>query len=268
VTGTELSDPNPHVPDHDGGEARDVTMPLGQGDFAREPGLDPLAGAGSRRKLGGGGLLILAVVLIAIAGLFSMRKLAQVTAANPLSSDAEKTIEEFINSVTGGGSAADGQIDIPDMANVEQVLTVLSEHDQYTTIQVPWDQVQKNPFIIDQAVSAIITDPAAVTPNDRTGEIRAQIRQAGRSLRLKSIVAGAVPLAIIEGRIVGVDDTFTAASSDITFTVLAISSSAVELAGQAPGCDLTEPITLTLTQDDGPAARGARGGTRGQVRSR
>lgn len=249
MNGNEFSGSEPVLGDPDGREQQHATMPLGTGNFADETAIDPLAGAQNRRKLGGGGLLIFAVVLIALAGLFSMRKLTQVTAASPIDSDIEKTIEEFINSVGGGTGQPQKPDGIGGVMNDDRVLAILSE--SYTQRQVALRDVQKNPFIIDQLTPDPV-DPSTIGSGykdrqrqDRT-ERRAQIEQAGQSLHLKSVVDGAVPLAIVEGRIVRVGDTFTAGPSRITFRVDAISTSAVNLVAEAPEFDLAVTVTLTL----------------------
>ena len=51
--------------------------------------LDPFAGATAGRKVNGSIILIVAVVLSAVAGLFSMRKIAEVTAATGIDSEIE-----------------------------------------------------------------------------------------------------------------------------------------------------------------------------------
>jgi len=252
VNGNELSGSEPVLPDPDGREQPQATMPLGTGSFADETALDPLAGAQNRRKIGGGGLLIFAVVLIAVAGLFSMRKLTQVTAANPIDSDIEKTIEEFINSVRGEDEQPREPDALASVMNDDRVLEILSE--SYTERQVKLQDVQKNPFIIDQLAPAFTpevneTDTAGTDQQrwrQRRDERRAQIEQTGRSLELKSIVDGSVPLAIVEGRIVRVGDTFTAGPSRITFRVDAISTGAVNLVAEAPELELAVTVTLTL----------------------
>ena len=249
----ELSGSEPAPADPDGREQQHATMPLGTGEFADETALGPLAGAQNRRKLGGGGLLIFAVVLIALAGLFSMRKLTQVTAASPIDSDVEKTIEEFINSVCGSNGQPQEPGGIAGAMHDDRVLAVLSE--SYTEYQVALQDVQKNPFIIDQVAPAFTPDvdgPDTTGPDleDRwrqmRSERRAKIEQAGQGLHLKSVVDGAVPLAIVEGRIVRVGDTFTAGPSKITFRVDAISAGAVDLVAEAPELDLAVTVTLTL----------------------
>ena len=74
----ELTGDTPAASEEEGAK-QNVTMPLGVGDFADQFTQDPLAGAKTTKRLNGGAALIVAVVLIAVAGLFSMRKLAQVT---------------------------------------------------------------------------------------------------------------------------------------------------------------------------------------------
>jgi hypothetical protein len=72
------------------------TMPLGLG-MGEQSGLDPLASAGSGRKLSAGSLIIAIVVVIACGGLWLMRTLSQVSASTGTSAEAESTIEKFLN---------------------------------------------------------------------------------------------------------------------------------------------------------------------------
>jgi hypothetical protein len=250
VNGNEFSGSEPVLADPDGQEQQHATMPLGTGEFADDTALDPLAGAQTRRKIGGGGLLIFAVVLIALAGLFSMRKLTQVTAASPIDRDIEKTIEEFISSVGGADGEPEKLEGFASFLDDARVLNILSV--SYTERQVALQDVQKNPFIIDQLTpQPERLDPGPVGPDDgdrlrRMRDRQVQIEQAGRSLHLKSVVDGAVPLAIIEGQIVRVGDLVTAGPSAIAFRVDAISTSAVRLVAEAPEFNLAVTVTLTL----------------------
>ncbi len=236
---------------------QEVTMPLGTGDFSAEPGHDPLAGTQTRKKLSGGSVLIVAVVLIAVGGLFSMRKLAQVTAAAGVDSEIETTIETFLKSLTGQETPEDDSSgDRAGARANEAALAVLSE--TYSERQVPLSNVQRNPFIIYQreTVAPLPTeDPglAASQQEQRWREKRKEreqiIRSAGDRLTLKSILGGSNPLAIIDGKIVRVGDTFDIPGGDVAFRIRSISTGMVELVAQVEELNLTVEITLQLQRD-------------------
>jgi hypothetical protein len=253
VTETEFGGSEPASPPQGGGGPQNVTMPLGARDFGDETALDPLAGARNSRKFGGGGLLIFAVVVIAVAGLFCMRTLTKATAWDSFDTDTEKIIEGFLNSVQENGAPPGDATDLAGAMKDERVLAVLSE--PYTERQVALEDVHKNPFIIGEVVPTFTPDvedpdPGASVQEARWRQMcqqrRAQIEQTGAGLQLKSVIDGTVPLAVVEGRIVRVGDTFTTGPMNVTFRVTAISASAVELVGEAPELNLQVPVTLVL----------------------
>jgi hypothetical protein len=239
------------TPAQGGAEPQDVTMPLGTGDIGDETALDPLAGARNNRKIGGGGLLIVAVVVVAVAGLFSMRTLTKATAWDSFDSETEKIIEGFLNSVQKDGETPEDGADLKAAMKDERVLAVLSE--PYTKRQVALQDVQKNPFILDQTVPVTPPnlnpsdpDPARKQWLERREQRRTQLEQVGEDLKLTSVMDGSVPLAVIEGRIVRVGDTFTVAPVEATFRVTAISAHAVKLVAEAPEYELKVPVKLVL----------------------
>ncbi|MDY7109429.1 MAG: hypothetical protein SYC29_12405 [Planctomycetota bacterium] len=253
MNGSEFNGSEPATPGQGGAEPQNVTMPLGTGDVGDETALDPLAGARTNRKIGGGTLLIVAVVLIAVAGLFSMRTLTKATAWNSFDSETEKIIEGFLEEIREDGQASEDVTDLSTAMKDEHVLAVLSE--PYTERQVALQNVQKNPFIIDQVAPAITPDSTLdeqgptreqLEWQQRRRQRRGQLEQAGADLKLTSVMDGSVPLAVIEGRIVRVGDTFTVGPIEATFRVKAISADAVKLVAEAPEYKLTVPVTLVL----------------------
>jgi len=257
VNGEEFTGSTESIPGVEATAPPDVTMPLGTGELPDEPAtLDPLAGTGTKKKLGGGSLLIVAVVLIAVGGLFSMRKLAQATAAAGTNSEIETTIESFLRSLagqpasigpTGGSVLPEGH---------ERALTVLTT--EYSERQVPLRCVQRNPFIIFQPTAVAPVKPEEVQQQATQQEMRwrqmreqrqALIRQEGAKLTLKSILGGSTPLAIINGRIVRVGEAVPTQCAEVTFRVLSIESGSVDLIAEAPELDLKIKITLELQRD-------------------
>jgi hypothetical protein len=232
---------------------RDVTMPLGTGEFAEEPSLDPLASAGSTKRLSGGVLLIAAVVIIAVGGLFSMRKIAQVTAATDASSEIESRIEAFLNDLTGQTtSTAVGHAG--ELGARGESLAVL--RDDYSERQVALHDVQKDPFVIyldPSTVGPIEPDPQPGASAEelflrRQAERRTLFQQAAAGLNLRSVMGGASPLAIIDDTIVRLGDQITSGPSAVEFRVTAIGAGTVEVTAEAPELDLVVTITLSMPE--------------------
>ena len=148
MNGDEFSDATSHLPGADADRMPDVTMPLGTGEGPEEgAALDPLAGAGTRRKISGGSVLIAAVVIIATGGLFAMRWLSEATAARDADREIESTIESFLKSFTGLSDDNPEETETPTGDNPsDRVLAVLTT--EYSERQVPLRDVQRNPFIL------------------------------------------------------------------------------------------------------------------------
>jgi hypothetical protein len=228
----------------------DVTMPLGTGEFTDQVGADPLAGATTRRSFNGGPLLVIAVIVIAAGGLFSMRKLAQVTAAPGIDAGAETTIEDFLK-----------KVDDPDdplgdkSGSGDRIIAVLRE--TYSEQQVPLEDVQRDPFILDEAGGpALVYDPTADDLTRREQQFRqerdarrVEFEQAGATMRVRSVLAGSNPLANINGDVVRIGDIVRAGSDQIEFRVSAISTATVDLVAEDPRYDLL--VTVTLNVQDG-----------------
>ncbi len=76
-------------------------MPLGTAAFGAEDGdLDGLDD-GLAKKRRTGPLILIAVVLLAVGGLFCMHALSKITGASQGNSEIEATITKFLNSMTG-----------------------------------------------------------------------------------------------------------------------------------------------------------------------
>jgi hypothetical protein len=233
----------------------ELSMPIGAEDFAAQadPALDPLAGAVTGRKLNGSVVLIVAVVLIAVAGLFSMRKLAQVTAAAVADTDAASKIETFLKSRTGTPDGS-GEMQPSTLVLEEaEVLNVLSA--TYSERQVPLRDVQKNPFMIflPEAIKvetqnndpAITEDPEARFREAQAAR-RTTIEITGSRMELKSIMSGSNPLANIDGAVYRIGETVEAPNSDVVFRVDSIESGKVVLVAEEPGLELSVKVTLSI----------------------
>jgi hypothetical protein len=224
-------------------------MPLGTGDFGADPSLDPLAGASGGKKLNGGLLLIIAVMVIAAGGLFFMRKIAAVTASMVIDRDVEALIDDYIKSNPDDDTTPDRL-----SSTYNEVLGVLTE--AYSERQVPLRDVQRDPFIIHYAEPDLPDPREAVDPSlqqervflQRQAERRTQLEEGVRKLKLKSILGGSNPLAIIDGKIVRVGDVLVVNAGELAlrYRVKRIATASVDLAGEAPELALSVPFILQL----------------------
>ncbi|MCP3904278.1 MAG: hypothetical protein GY715_11660 [Planctomycetes bacterium] len=220
-----------------------------------ESGHDPLAGAMSSRKSHTGSILVVAVILVAVAGVFSMRKLAEVTAATGFDKEIEATIEQFLGTLTPTGQRKNPDTDLP-LTDRDEILAVLGT--AYTEIQVPLRDVQRDPFIISELESPQI-DPVDLDPEDLSAQQerrwrelqdarRAELLKGAESFKLKAIMGGSKPLAIINDQTVTKGATIVSANGE-EFKVLSIGSATVELLGGAAELDIEVPVTLVIKRD-------------------
>ncbi len=226
--------------------ASEATMPLGTGAFEAEDGdLDLLDGSAKKRRTGP--LVLIAVVVLAVGGLFCMHTLSKITAAARGDTAIEKTIDLFLNSVTksqaGGSSKSAGEL----VRNHRAVVDVLS--DDYTALQIPLADVQFNPFVIQRDAHQAVSDPG----DDESRRLersrakrREEIESACRSLRLKSVIMGSVPLANLSGRIVRLGEVVPIETEGIEFRVTSITHDSITLTANEPSLKLKVDVVLEL----------------------
>ena len=223
------------------------SMPLGVGEFAGENGLDPLANAGEKKKLNTGYLAIVAVVIIAGAGLWFMRAMSQVSASSS-GGDAELTISKFLQSLQGGSTSKQPSDNI--VRTDANVVSVLSE--TYTNKQVPLSDVQRNPFILDGEGDDVVipeTTPGEDPKPKALAVMKAKFEKAAAGFELKSVIMSSSPLANVSGKIVRVGDELVAGDDELPFRVSEITADSITLVGEEPVLNLTVPVTIKLKRD-------------------
>lgn len=228
-----------------------TTVPLGTGTFAAEGGdLDLLDGSAKKRRTGP--LVLIAVVVLAVGGLFCMHALSKITAASQGDTAIEKTIDLFLSSVTksqgGGSSQSAGEL----VRSHRAVVDVLS--DDYTALQVPLADVQFNPFVIQrdarpvhQAVPDSGDDESRRLERSRAKR-REEIENACHSLRLKSVIMGSVPLANLSGLIVRVGEVVPIETEGIELHVTSITRDSITLTAKEPSLKLKVDVVLELNR--------------------
>lgn len=236
---------------NDGGAKENATFPLGTGGgdgFDADSALDPLAGAESVKRSNAGTLLIIAVIVIAAGGLFSMRFLAKVNASANADGDVEKNIVSFLAMLDGGSGSNKSHSVL--LQNDTTVLNVLKE--SYTEHQVPLENLAKDPFNL----TGDATPVAATNPDDGSHEWDQQRREklqamesASKSLELSSVLMGSTPLANINGKILRVGDVLHLDRQKVDFRVTEIEADAVTLVGEDAALNVKYEVTVNIKRD-------------------
>ncbi len=237
--------------------ADDVTRPLGTGSFAIDPAMGGESAKGSI-KLRSSSIVLGVVVVLAVAGLFSMRTLAKVTAVVSGNQEMEQVIEEFLNSSAGRSvlllSAPSGDA----VAKSNQVLEVLNE--TYTERQVPLSDVQKDPFLLFDS-KPVVEDTSGKNNNgpsqieQQRSQRRDQLAAIASRLSLKSVLMGDVPLANINGQIVRPGEIITVMPERQEFEVLSITSESVKLAASDLTLGVRIEVEVTINREQQGSGR-------------
>ena len=240
----------------DNGSGDDAIMSLGVGeDFTEGDGLK-LGGDGVEKpRVSSSALVLVAVIAIAVGGLFSMRTLTSATAANDTPSEAEQTIEMFLQVISGeapGGESGIGSSLLNEPGQEQTVLNILD--DSYLARQVSLTNVQRNPFIIfESAAASKDAGPSAPSGPDprevKREETRTLFEQAGNRIVIRSILMGSTPLANVENRIVGIGDAVVVEPEMVTFRVTEIAVDSVTLVAEDKGLDVRVPVRVVLRRD-------------------
>jgi hypothetical protein len=225
------------------------TMPLGVGNFEEQVAADPLAGEGTHRKrIDSGSLLIGIVIIVAAAGLFSMRTLARVTVPTAGASEFDETIEGFLRLLNVQDQAPSSEI--VDVATGGSVLEIINE--QYTERQVPLAEVQRNPFIIWTPITRTTTDNPDTVDHlweQQRAEREAEVRKAAERFTLKSVLMGSTPLANLSDKIVREGESILVQPESVEFRVVSIEPDSVTLFASEPRFELSLQIEVILVRE-------------------
>jgi hypothetical protein len=174
-------------------------------------GADLPTGHSARSRVSTGTLILLLVVVVAGGVLYIMRQFGLGTRLELVDVKIDYPID---------GSAT---------VSTEQHQQVLASlRDSSTTVQVPLNEVKKNPFQLGLREEEAAPEPTSQSPFDREAAERARrkqmIQSTFASLELNSVVGGSVPIARISGDNVRIGDRL----KDL-FTVRSIRGRSVEL---------------------------------------
>lgn len=170
----------------------------------------PGAGGERKSKLSGPTLLVLGVVAAGIAILFGMRKFATGGAG-----DFSPVKIEYTPDAAAAARAK----------SQRAVLDALERSG--TPVQVPSDQIKKNPFELAARPKGTTepVKPTGVSDEQKAAERQKKVLEALGTLRLNGIMDGRTPLARINGETVRAGD----ALADTPFTVKSITGRTVVL---------------------------------------
>jgi hypothetical protein len=216
-----------------------------------ELGIDPLANVSEQRRFNTGSIILVAVVGVALTGLWFMRTISQVSGNSGTDTDAQIAIEKFIKGMKGGASG-DPKNASALVKSDPNVLSVLSS--SYTERQVPLENVQRDPFILpgDATTETFPTNSGqdeAVQLSKKRKERTTAFEQAAERLVLKSVIMSSTPLANLNGKIVRVGDELVSEFDNTTFRVTAITNESVSVVAEDPLLDVSVNVTIPLRRD-------------------
>lgn len=241
--GSPLKDGNMHN--------ENATFPLGTSEegFDADSSLDPLAGAETVKRSSAGTMLIIAVIVVAAGGLFSMRFLAKVSASSQTDGEVEKSIVSFLTALDGGpgNKGSDSVLFKSDTT----VLNVLKE--SYTEHQVPLANLAKDPFNLREGDGELVTPEPGDTSNQAWEQQRREklkaIEAASKSVQLTMVMLGGTPLANLNGKILRVGDTLHMEREKVNFRVAKIEADKATLVGEDAALNVRFEVTVMIKRD-------------------
>jgi hypothetical protein len=171
----------------------------------------------SRRRLNTGTLILAGVILVSGASLWSMRAVDRAAASGPrISKEDEEILKEALTPRKPGASAnADPR-------------AFVDRTEPPVDLQVPAEQVPKNPFVIyaepkTEVEVAALTEAPTAPKVDRVSEWQAKVDEAASTIVLQSTMSGTdlkkglVGIANINGEMLRLGDVFGVDGSDVEF---------------------------------------------------
>jgi len=224
------------------------SIPLGVGETAEESPLESMGAAKPKRRVSGGVVILVAVVLVAVAGLFFMRTLTKVSNVAVGDNEIEKQIVRFLDNVSEKNTK--GQpVNSVLMRNDDEVLKLLNA--AYSERQVPLENVQRDPFMLfDEDIVAAAPTEDGIDPASAMAELRrqktAEIEKSAEAFALKSVMMGDSPLANVDGKILRVGDSLQSQDGKNDYTLTTVTPTSATLTSTVPALSLTVDIVLRV----------------------
>lgn len=217
-------------------------------------GIDGFAGLSRASRRSRNMWIVVAIVVSALGGIFAMRMLVQATSLAAADVELDERIQSLLTSLTGGDETGDAsEPTIAPEVRHEQILKVLGE--TYAQKQVPLMNLASNPFVI---LGATTVEPLDVETDiiepiseeeilaQRRAEREALLHGSVAFIELRSIVLGRIPLANIDGSIVGEGDTIYTDPDKYEFVIIEILQDRVVLRATVETLDLVVDTTIKL----------------------
>lgn len=226
--------------------------PEGMPEASPEMDLEGGAAPGSHRSVSTGSLVILLIASIAAGTIYLMRK-----SSMDMSARGGKEIELKIEMALAKLSKPQGMApqDPLQKGNLDKLFSDTESIVQMfaadsTSRQVPIEFVQKNPFLlpIERTVVVPTATGQTVVVERRDDSRERKLRAELKDLKLQTVMRGRVPVAIINGNFVQVDQKIG------SFTLKAIDELGVQL--EADG--MTFPLTMEDKSTSGKGSKGNR----------
>jgi hypothetical protein len=184
------------------------------------------ASARVRRRISSGTLILGAVIVASGASLWTMRAIDRAAASGPKMS---KEIEDLVKKALDPKAQTVAENSKPE--------TFVSRTQPPTDLQVPAEEVQKNPFVVYQPPKSGGDSPPdgeqpRVPQVDLVAEWQSKVDAAAAAIRLQSTMSGkgaqgATGIANINGHMMRIGEIFGVEGSDIEFTLEQVERDAI-----------------------------------------
>jgi len=197
------------------------------------------------RRMTSGSLVVLLLAVVAVVGLYSMRNIGRISASTGISREIEQLIASVLPTNGDAGTGA-----VQNLPSVDDsALFAMLDTDHRATLQVPFEQLGRDPFVLWRDPSAPAPDATAVAVDDRAGSGEAWGREVERVvglLQLKSVIGGgsSSAMANVNGRIIRPGDVFTVAEAEAEFRVVRIERDSVVLKARNPRLGIEQDAVL------------------------
>ncbi len=197
------------------------------------------------------GVMVVALMsIVAVVGLYSMRKIGSASASSGISREIEQLVASVLPSKPiGGADPADAflNVQIDDAA-----LFAMLDTEFRSQLQVPFASLGRDPFEPwrdPTAVSGPVAPAVSIDARAQQGEMwNAEIDRIAGMLVVKSVIGGGTPSAManINGRILRPGDRFTVAEAEADFRVVAIERDGVVLRARHPRLGIERDATARV----------------------
>ncbi len=190
--------------------------------------LDLIASEGLEQKKRSGAFVLIGVVVVAAAGLFSMHTLTKAQAGDGADPTTNKTVDDFLKNISGTGAGQEKHL---------QAIAVIQG--DYTINQIAADELGPDPFTVGSV------EPPKTTKGGPTGNKLQDVERAIKDIKVQALLLGNYrPTAFVNGKTLQIGDMFEVRM--IEFKLTAIANDSVTVLAEYPDDDVRVEQTVYM----------------------